>query len=319
MARSMKTVQATKRLTASQARVKNYLANALAPNTLAGYLSDLRHFRACGGRIPATPGMVARYLADCASNYKATTLARRLAAISYAHAAIKHPNPVRSKEVTHTMRGILRVHGAAIKQATPVSLELLRALARPRADVPALRDLRDRTLLLLGFAGGFRRSELVRLRPADLQLTAEGFLVTVRRSKTDQLAKGRVVAIPAGRGRLCPVRPLLHWLRVLQQAHPEGVEMPLFRSIDRHGNLGLGLGAHAVGTLLKQRVAHVGQDAGGLSSHSLRAGLVTASAAAGIPVWAIQRQTGHRSEQSVNRYVREVSAFDQNAFSALAK
>lgn len=317
MHRGKKTIKTSVGVAASEARVKNYLAYALAPNTLAAYHSDLRHFRACGGRIPATPDMVARYVADCAGKYKVTTLARRLAAISYAHAALKRPNPIRSEVVRRTMRGILRVHGAAVKQAVPISLELLRALTRPRTDVPPLKDLRDRALLLLGFAGGFRRSELVRLRPADFQLTSEGFLVTVRRSKTDQHAKGRVVAIPILRGRLCPVKPLLQWLRVLYQADPDGVELPLFRNLDRHGNLGLRLSAPAVGLLLKERVVQVGQDATGLSSHSLRAGLVTASAAAGMPVWAIQRQTGHRSEQSVIRYVRGLDAFHQNVFSAL--
>lgn len=318
MTRTMnKTIETNRKR--SRDRVRTYMTSALAANTASAYLSDLRHFRGWGGRIPATPEMVARYVADCAGAFKASTLARRLAAISSAHLAIAKESPVRSDLVRRTMRGIQRVHGTAVKQARPVSVEMLRAMARPRDELAPLRDLRDRALLLLGFAGGFRRSELVALRPMDLRFSREGLIVTLQRSKTDPQAAGRVVAIPKGRGPVCAMGPLIRWLRVLRAHDPEGADKPLFRRIDRYGHLGSSIGAASVSAMLKQRLAACGFDAQGVSSHSLRAGLVTAAAIAGSPTWAIQRQTGHRSERTVHRYVRGLLPFERNAFGAVTQ
>lgn len=296
-----------------RARVKNYVANSLAPNSKAGYQSDLRHFKKSGGRIPATPEMVAQYLANLAGTYKVSTLRRRLASISHAHLAARHQNPVRSELVRRTLRGIMRVHGVAAKQARPLSLELLRAIAKPRHDVSLLRDLRDRALLLLGFAGGFRRSELVALRPVDVELTSEGAVTTIRRSKTDPHGKGRTVAIPTGRGGLCAVRTLIQWMQMLQRIDPEGAGKPIFRCIDRHGNVGSWLTAASVGSLMRQRLSLCGLETNGFTAHSLRAGLVTAAATAGVPTWAIQRHTGHRAGEGIHRYVREITPFEHNA------
>lgn len=298
-------------------RVRTYLSQSLAENTIQAYASDLRHFKAWGGRIPASPDMVARYLADCAGTLKATTLVRRLAAIAHAHHAIGSRSPVRAEIVRQTLRGILRVHGTASRQAKPISLEHMKALVRPRPDVLPLRDLRDRTLILLGFAGGFRRSELVELRPTDVQLTREGALILVRRSKTDQTGKGRLVAIPRKRGRLCPIKALMRWMLMLCRLEPEAAGKPLFRRIDRYGGLHGALRAPSVGVILKERLRHALHNCEGYSAHSLRAGLVTSAAAAGVPTWAIQRQTGHRSERSVHRYVRGLDQFAQNAFGQL--
>ncbi|RYH63554.1 MAG: integrase [Alcaligenaceae bacterium] len=301
----------------SDRRVKTYLSNSLAPSTISSYLSDLRHFKGWGGRVPSTPEMVARYLAESAGTYKASTLARRLAAIAHAHVLIGRKSPVGSEVVRRTMRGISRVHGASTKQAKPLTLQALRVLLRRRSDVSPLRDLRDRALLLLGFAGGFRRSELVTLRPVDLELRLEGLLISVRRSKTDQYGKGRVVAVPSGRGVLCPVKVVLRWVHALRKLDPEGASKPLFRALDQHGNIGQRLTAQSVGLILKRRLSLCGEDSAGVSSHSLRAGLVTASAAAGTPTWAIQRQTGHRSAKSVHEYVRGLGPFHLNAYGAL--
>lgn len=294
--------------------VGKYLSQALAANTVNAYSSDLKHFRAWGGRIPATPEMVARYVADSAGKLKASTLARRLAAISSAHLALKKESPVRSDLVRRTMRGIQRVHGSATKQAAPITLNMLRAMARPQPQLGQLRDLRDRALLLLGFAGAFRRSELVSLRPMDLRLTRDGLVVTLRRSKTDARGQGRTIAIPKGSGMLCAIHPLLKWLHVLRRHDPDGADSPLFRRIDRYGCIGGGLGGAAVRAILKERLVLCGFNGASFSAHSLRAGLVTTAARAGSPVWAIQRQTGHRSERSVHRYVRGMQEFERNAF-----
>lgn len=307
------------RLVANTNSVDAYVRQALAPNTVAAYQSDLRHFRAWGGRIPATPQMVARYLAEHAGKAKPSTLRRRLAAIASAHTLAGKLSPTRSELVQTTLRGIRRVHGTAQRQAKPISLEMLREMAKPRKDLEPVRDLRDRALLVVGFAGGFRRSELTQLTPQNLIFGPRGVEVMLTRSKTDQHGKGRVVALPSGPRHMCPVKLLKAWLHMLRNADPEGAARPLFRRVDRYGELGQGLRGAAVGVVLRRRLRLCELEREGYSAHSLRSGLVTAAAKAGVPTWAIQRQTGHRSESTVHRYIRGVSAFERNAFRAITQ
>ncbi len=299
--------------------VDAYVRQALAPNTVAAYQSDLRHFRAWGGRIPATPQMVARYMAEHAGKAKPSTLRRRLAAIASAHTQAGKPSPTRSELVQTTLRGIRRVHGTAQRQAKPISLEMLREMVKPRKELDPARDLRDRVLLVVGFAGGFRRSELAQLTPQNLVFGPKGVEVMLKRSKTDQHGKGRVVALPPGPQHVCPVRLLKEWLIMLRRADPEGASKLLFRRVDRNGMLGQGLRGAAVGTILRQRLSFCGLQREGYSAHSLRSGLVTAAARAGVAIWAIQRQTGHRSESTVQRYIRGLSPFERNAFEAISR
>jgi len=227
-------------------------------------------------------------------------------------------SPTRDPLVQATLRGIRRVHGTAQRRAKPITLELLRKLAKPQPHLDPVRDLRDRTLLVVGFAGGFRRPELAGLRLEDLRLGAQGIEVTLVRSKTDQDGRGRVVALPHGRGALCPVKLLKQWLRLLGKCDPEGKSDRVFRKVDRYGRLGSGLRGAAVGAVMRRRMKELGIDPEGYSAHSLRSGLVTAAAKAGAPTWAIQRQTGHRSERTVHRYIRGLSLFERNAFTATA-
>lgn len=300
-------------------KVNQYAANAVAHSTRVAYASDLAHFRAWGGRIPATPAMVARYLVAHAATMKVATLSRRLAALASAHGHLKRPSPTRTALVAATMRGIKRAHGTAQKQARALPLATVQRLAKALRDELPLRDLRDRTLLAIGFAGGFRRSELVGLMPSDVQIGAKGVELTVRRSKTDQEGKGRVIQIPRRAGHFCPVKLLANWMRNLARADPAMQDSPLFRRIDRYGCLGRGLQGAAVGEILRVRLAAIGEDARGFSAHSLRAGLVTEAARAGVPTWAIQRQTGQRSEATVHRYIRKLGEFERNAFAELAR
>lgn len=232
-------------------RVQRYLRQALASNTVAAYASDLQHFRAWGGRIPATPETLARYLADCAQEVKVSTLIRRLSAIRHAHMARGLGSPTGAAIVQRTLRGIRRVHGSAPRQAAPLTLAMLKVLMQPQEDEHPVRDLRDRALILLGFAGGFRRSELVSLRPCDLQIGGEGVLVHLRRSKTDAEGKGRVIAIPKGKGKLCPVRVLMRWIAALRRLDPAGAVAPLFRRVNASGTLGGGLAPAAVRDILR--------------------------------------------------------------------
>ncbi len=293
--------------------VAAYIASSLAPNTQRAYASDLRHFKKWGGSIPATPLQAAKYLAAHAKKLKVSTLIRRLAAIASAHAAIGRVSPTQSTLIRATLRGIKRVHGMAQSQAKPITLAMLRTLVRPCAEHSEVRTARDRALLLVGFAGGFRRSELVRIAPPDLIFSRSGVTVTLRRSKTDPHSRGRTVALPYGLGSLCAVKALKRWLEILRREREDAESLSLFRRVDRYGRIGLCLSDAAVGTILRDRMQSNGLPADGFSAHSLRAGLVTAAAQAGTPTWAIQRQTGHKSESTVHRYIRGISPFKMNA------
>jgi integrase len=152
-----------------------------------------------------------------------------------------------------------------------------------------------------------------------LTFSRNGVSITIWHSKTDAAGKGRVVALPSGASDLCPVRALRDWLARLSSLCPAADDGALFRRIDRYGQLGGPLGAAATGPILQKRLALSGRPSAGFSAHSLRAGLVTSAALAGVPVWSIQRQTGHRSETMVHRYIRDLTPFQANAFGAIAR
>lgn len=183
--------------------VAYFVENSLAANTKRAYLSDLEHFLAWGGLIPSTDQTVALYLAEHVGQHAVATLARRLVGISRAHSARGMPDPVKSELVRATMRGIRRRQGSHQRQAKPLLLAELVQLASCLGD--SAKDVRDRALLLLGFAGAFRRSELVGLDVEDLTFVSQGVLISLRRSKSDQLGKGRTIAVPAGKAATCPV------------------------------------------------------------------------------------------------------------------
>jgi integrase len=167
------------------------------------------------------------------------------------------------------------------------------------------RDLRDRALLLLGFYGAFRRSELIAVDCKSIVWSRDGVVVTIRKSKTDQEHMGRDVAIPRGSGSSCPVSALERWLQ-----GSAIVDGPVFRRIDRIGTVSTeGLSGDAVSVILKRRLRESGRDPSSYSGHSLRAGFVTEAVNSGIPSWKIRRQTGHASDAMLDRYIRQVEAF----------
>ncbi len=188
-----------------------------ADATRRAYRSDWRRFEAwCASRgtapLPAAPEAVAAFLAaEAAAGTKPSTLARRAAAIRYAHRLAGHESPTNAEAVRATLRGIRRTLGAAPAQKAPATASRIAAMAA-LAPAGTLRGLRDRALLLLGFAGAFRRSELVALRVEDLVETPDGLRIVIRRSKTDQEGAGQEVAIPHG-ARLRWRRCALGWTR----------------------------------------------------------------------------------------------------------
>jgi site-specific recombinase XerC len=210
----------------SSLTVADYVRESLSQNTRTAYLSDLGHFESWGGQIP-TPEMIAAYLAAHAGIHTVATLNRRLAALAKVHRSRGFCNPTSVEVVKATLRGLKRIKGTAQRQATPLVKEDLFVVLEAMGS--RLKDVRDRALLLVGFAGGFRRSELVGLNCDDVMPVRQGLEVTLRRSKTDQNGAGRKIGIPHGRSRWCPVVALEQW-RVASGI----TEGPLFRPIDRH-------------------------------------------------------------------------------------
>lgn len=297
-------------LTADEA-VEHFIRESLSANTRKAYRADLAHFTDWGGVLPATADIVARYLADHAEILAPPSLARRVATLSKVHEANGWPNPSHSEIVRATMRGIKRVKGTAQDQARPLLREDLFILLDALKD--DTRALRDRALLLIGWAGGFRSSELVGLDLADVEEVREGLVLHLRRSKTDQTGQGRKIGVPIGRTRHCPVAALSDWLDALSAGFG-----PIFRPVDRHGNVQPDrLRPDAVSTILRNRLANAGIKPDGYSGHSLRAGLATSAIKAGVPTYKVRAQTGHASDQMLSRYVREAGLFDGNAAGVL--
>jgi integrase len=271
----------------------------------------LRHFQAWGGRFPETAERLASYLTEHATLLKVATMQRRLASISVVHEAQGLANPVRSPLIRATMRGIRRQHGGAQRRANPLLRDDLFAVLSTMGN--STKDMRDRALLLLGFAGAFRRSELVSIDRADVEHVRQGLIITLRRSKTDQDGVGRKLGIPFGRSMWCPVAALECWLDAGR------VESgPLFRPVDRHGHVSCArLSPEAVCIVVRERVAGAGYRPELYSGHSLRSGLATSAAQAGVASWRIRQQTGHSSDAMLARYVRDGQLFIDNAAGAL--
>ncbi|CAJ62363.1 MULTISPECIES: site-specific integrase [Frankia] len=298
------------------ARVGDYARASRSASTWRAYDSDLRQFRAwCARRpaapsaLPATAATVAGYLATLAdAGYKPSTIRRRLAAISVAHQLAQHPNPAAAPEVGAVWDGIRRTRGVRPTRKTALDTDLLtRVVAGLRDD--DLADIRDRALLLVGFAGCLRRSELVGLDVADLVETADGLILTVRRSKTDQEGEGALVGIAYGSYRpTCPVRAWRAWAQAadLRQG-------PAFRAVSRHGHVGATrLYPGSVARVVQRRVAAAGLDPADFAGHSLRSGFATAAARAGVADRSIMRQGRWRSSASLDGYVRAGRLFDRD-------
>ncbi len=299
-------------------KADDFAAAAKAPSTIRAYTRDWRHFTSWCARhglqaLPASGETLALYLSDHADKHKVATLQRRLSAIAQAHKLSGHESPASSPRVRLVWSGIRRTLGVAQDGKAPALIEDLQAMVAkmaPRRGKPwRLLELRDRALLLVGFAGGFRRSELVALDLDDLTTQRAGIVVHLRRSKTDQEGKGRNVGIPRGhQAETCPVAALQAYL-----ARADIQSGAVFRSLNRHGQLQGRLSAEAVAVIVKRRAEAIGLDPKRFAGHSLRAGLATSAAAAGASERAIMNQTGHRSVMMVRRYIRDGELFRDNA------
>jgi site-specific recombinase XerD len=301
-------------LAAPMDAAQKYAEASRAESTARAYRSDWKHFTTwCEGThrapLPAEPATVAAYVAGLAeSGKKPATIARRLASISQAHQLAGFDSPSRTEMVRSVMKGIRRTHGTAQRQAAPATTQVIKAMVEHLPGT--LGGKRDRALILLGFAGAFRRSELVSGRVEDVQFTAEGLVFTLRHSKTDQERQGTRKGIPYGSNpNTCPVRALRAWLDAASITSG-----PIFRAVDRWGRVSpTALSDRAVADIVKRCAAAAGFKADDFSGHSLRAGLATSAAAAGVMDRDIMKQTGHKSDRVLRRYIRDGSLFRDNA------
>lgn len=272
--------------------IVEYIRAAHSENTRRAYAADLRHFVRWGGGIPSSPQEIAEYLAVQASVFSTRTLRRRLAALAYAHAETGS-DPTKSELISRLVRGIARRHERPPLQATPLLLADLEQVCR-RMDERGESVARDRAILLLGFFAALRRSEIGALDWGDIQGWQSGLLLTIRRSKTDQIGKGRRVFISQRTDLLCPIHALQVWAANTATDGPVFCSQPGRRLADR-----------TISRIVQRWTLRAELD-GRFSGHSLRAGYATSAALTGADSTLIARQTGHKSIQALSAYVRAV-------------
>ena len=297
-------------------RMREYAEASRAPNTWRAYQSDLKQFGEwCAEHdleaLPAAGTTVAAYLTDHAGVLATSTLQRRLYALSALHRAGGFDSPADAPEVQAVWSGIKRTHRTAPQQKAPTLTRMIAAMVAPLGERRI--EVRDRALLLMGFAGAFRRSELVALDVGDITDTDDGLRVAVRRSKADQEGEGAAVGLPYGSNpATCPVRAWRAWLEV------SGItEGAAFRGIDRHGRLRRRLSTDAVAIIVKDRAKAAGFDRSTFAGHSLRAGFATEAFAQGVPEFSVMRHGRWKSSRSMRGYIREGSLWSDNAAAKL--
>ena len=291
----------------------DYGRAALSENTMRAYRGDWLEFEGwCTDRsrshLPATPATVANYASSLAdAGKKVPTIARKLAAIRFFHRGANLENPTDNAGVAAILKGIRRTVGTASRQKAPATVDVIHAMLA-RIDAESLQGKRDRALLLLGFAGAFRRSELVAISVEDLTFSDEGVDVFLPKSKTDQEAKGQSVAILNGKA-LKPADRLKEWLDAAGI-----VSGPIFRRFKRGDRLSDDtLTPQAVALVVKKYAEAAGFDVASLSGHSLRAGFVTSAAENRASISRIMEVTRHRDPRTVETYVRRADRFKDHA------
>jgi integrase len=294
-------------------KAKDYIEASRAPSTIEGYRHDFLMFTRWATTaglpvdLPIPVGVITLYLTDEAERLATNTLARRASAIRYMHHQEGYPSPTDAPQVRQVMAGIKRTRQDRLRQARPLYYDDVAAAVADLGDGP--KAIRDSALLLVGWWGAFRRSELTAMHRDDLIDHPQGMIVTLRRSKTDQEGRGREVPLHYRRNGVCPVRAARAWACLIPDDEPN-----LFRRVDRWGNVRPGrLSTEAVSRVVKDAAARIGMDPKGISAHSLRAGFVSECDRRGVPTSAVRLVTGHQSDQMLNSYQRPRSLFESSA------
>ncbi len=297
-------------LVAAADRAAGLAEGARAEATRRAYRSDWAQFEGwCRAQglvaLPAVPGTVGLYLAAHADALSVATLTRRLSSIAVAHRLAGHALDTKAAAIRDVMKGLRREKGTAQRHAEALTVPLIRRVLATCGS--RLIDVRDRALLLVGFAAALRRSELVALTLDDMAVVPEGLRITIRRSKGDQEGVGEVLAVGRTGTATCPVEAFQAWVSAA------GIETGrVFRCINRHGHLGEKLSTNAVAEIVQRRATLAGLDARAFAGHSMRAGFATSAAMNGIEERIIARQTRHRSTAALRRYIRDGELFQRN-------
>ena len=279
---------------------EDYLAAAKAGSTRTEYAKDVRYYLASGGIIPATVEQVVTFITTMAANLAVATIEKRLVSLHVEHLERGHKSPVHDTRVKQLMKGVRRSLGVGQRQVTAIEKNTLIDMWSAAAKGRPIQAARTMALLAIGWAGAFRRSELVSLTWADVCWLESGIEITLKSSKVDQTGVGFVKFIPVAYGDRCPVKALKHWQEVC--GNETGyIFMPVNR-LDQIGSKPLT--AHVVAQIVKRIILLTGRDPDLYSGHSLRAGFATAGTLAGIPSYQLMAQTGHRSEATLQKYVR---------------
>ena len=302
-------------------RLEAYAEGAWTDNTVRAYESDWEHFSSWCERhglkaLPARVQTIGLYLGAIAEQYKLATIERRLASISTMHKEHDYDTPtsVAKGPLRKIWRGIVRDKTRRQDKAEPLMVEDLRLIVQhlPRNEHGelTLTSLRDRAILLIGWTGALRRSELVSLTMDDIEVVSgRGINLTIRKSKTDQASEGITKGIPYGNAsETCPVTALRTWIKAADINAG-----PIFRRFYRGESVGkTGITAQYVSIILKEHAERVGLDSEALSAHSLRSGFITQAIRAGKPERRVKEHSGHKSWSTFNGYVKKAATFKEN-------
>ena len=285
------------------------LKNSKAQNTLRAYQADFRDFTNFCSRngfneMPTNPKILSLYLTYLSSSSKYSTLKRRLASIGVLHKMKGHYIDTKHPIIVENLMGIKRKKGINQKGKKPLLINDLKLIinALDESTEKEKKKLRDKTLILVGFSGGFRRSELVQIEYEDLDFVYEGVKIFIKRSKTDQSGEGSIKGIPYfDNDKYCPVRSLKKWIE--------------FNNI-RSGKV-FSVSDKTVALVIKKYSYLAGLDSSKYAGHSLRSGFATSAAEAGAEERSIMAMTGHKSTEMVRRYIKEANLFKNNALNKI--
>jgi site-specific recombinase XerD len=298
------------------------LQNSKANNTLRAYKSDFTDFGLfCAQNgfksVPSEPKIVSLYLTYLSTkDVKLSTLKRRLVSIGVIHKLKGHYLDTKHPSIIENIMGIKRRKGSVQKGKKPLLINDLKKCINviDQFKNKEITKLRDRSIILIGFAGGFRRNEIVSLDYDDLDFVTEGVKVTLKRSKTDQFGEGSVKGLPYfDNSQYCPVLSLQKWIKV------SNIDSgPLFRRFSKNSKLTESrLTDQTVALLIKKYLKLTDIDSKNYSGHSLRSGFATSAAESGAEERSIMAMTGHKSTEMVRRYIKEANLFKNNALNKL--
>ena len=298
------------------------LKSSKANNTIRAYKSDFNDFGLFCVRngfksLPSEPKIVSLYLTHLSTkNVKISTLKRRLVSIGVVHKLKGHYLDTKHPSIIENLMGIKRRKGSIQKGKKPLLINALKRLINVIDEQKSekIKKLRDRSIILIGFSGGFRRNEIVSLDYDDLDFVSEGLKIRLKRSKTDQFGEGAVKGLPYFDNiQYCPVVSIKNWLEISKISSG-----PLFRRFKKGSNLSENrLTDQTVALLIKEYLQLAGIDSKNYSGHSLRSGFATTAAEAGVEERSIMAMTGHKSSEMVRRYIKEANLFKNNALNKI--